>query len=127
MNYAKITGNKYFKIAAVIILPTILVAGYYGGKFLKDKYQKKKIDAELEKMKDKYAEINSVEDFLEGVKYLENTNEAGYNLLLLHNKQEELKKMGMDNLKKFYELSKISKKNDKEYEEWLDLIHMIYP
>lgn len=135
MELSKITNSKTFKIAAIIALPTILVASFYGYKFVKKKIEEKKLEkaktlAELEreKMQEKYKNINSIDEFLEGVKYLKSTDIFGYDLLLLKNKRNELEKMGMDNLKKLYEVSMKSPKwSQAEMEEFLNLIHLIYP
>ena len=135
MELSKITNSKAFKIAAIIALPTILVAGFYGYKFIKKKIDEKKsekektlAELEREKMQEKYKNINSIDEFLEGVKYLKYTDIFGYDLLLLKNKREELEKMGIDNLKKLYELSMKSPNwSQSEMEEFLNLIHLIYP
>jgi len=128
--------SKTFKIIACIVLPTILVAGFYVYKHIKNKK-----NAELKKiMQQKYSEINSVDDFLEGVKYLDETTQYGYNFTILHQKKNELLKMPFDKLKRLYELAKkgqvglnANSRTEKEDEEFLELInvarrqYLVYP
>jgi hypothetical protein len=137
MDYSKIVNSKTFKVAAWIVLPTILVAGFYGFKYIKDKSNTKKKSEELKKMQEKYKEINSVDDFIEGVKYLDETSQYGYDFTQFGKKKIELEKMPFDKLKRLYELAKKgqtsvsetinSGRTNKEDEEFLELIHTIFP
>jgi hypothetical protein len=143
MDYSKILNSKTFKVAAWIALPTILVAGFYGYKYIKNKVDSNKKSEELKKMQEKYKEINSVDEFIEGVKYLDKPYQYGYDFNELYKKKIELEKMSLDKLKRLYELAKkgfwnynnpsdtsvaASKgRTEKEDEEFLELIHIIYP
>jgi hypothetical protein len=46
MDYKKILESKYFKVAAIIVLPTALVGTYYAYKYIKDKRGQKKLQEE---------------------------------------------------------------------------------
>lgn len=137
MDYSKIVNSKTFKVAAWIVLPTILVAGFYGYKYIKNKVDTSKKSEELKKMQEKYKEINSVDDFIEGVKYLDETSQYGYDFTQFGKKKIELEKMPFDKLKRLYELAKKgqtsvsetinSGRTNKEDEEFLELIHTIFP
>jgi len=144
MDLSKITSSKTFKVAAWIALPTLLVAGFYGYKLIKKKIDEKKAEkertlADLKKteMQEKYKEIKSVDDFLEAVKYLDETNQYGYDFTQFDKKKLEIEKIPFDKLKRLYELAKkgqvaVASSNDtgrtnKEDEEFLDLIHLIFP
>ena len=70
MDFSKLKNSKILKITAIIALPTILVASYYGYKYIKRKSDEKKI-------RDKYKTINSVDEFLKAIKYL-NKDESNY-------------------------------------------------
>lgn len=48
MDFSKIKNNKVLKWALIISLPTVLVAGYYGYKYYKDKKGKKENESENE-------------------------------------------------------------------------------
>ena len=135
--------SKNFKIAAWIVLPAILV-GFYGYKYIKNKKEEAenlKKDSELKKtMQQKYSEIKSVDDFLEGVKYLDETTQYGYDFTKLYQKKDELDKMPFDKLKRLYDLAKKGEvglnensRTAKEDEEFLELIniarrqYLVYP
>jgi hypothetical protein len=138
MDYSKIVNSKTFKVAAWIALPTILVAGFYGYKYIKNKVGSNKKSEELKKMQEKYKEINSVDEFIDGVKYLDETSQYGYDFTQFGKKKIELEKMPLDKLKRLYELAKKghtsvaastvkSGRTQKEDEEFLELIHIIFP
>ena len=141
MDYSKIVNSKTFKVAAWIALPTILVAGFYGYKYIKNKVASNKKSEELKKMQEKYKEINSVDEFIEAVKYLDKTTQYGYDFNQFYKNKIELEKMPLDKLKRLYELAKKgfwnynnpsdtstikSGRTEKEDEEFLELIHIIY-
>ena len=113
MDYSKIVNSKTFKVAAWIVLPTILVAGFYGYKYIKNKVDTSKKSEELKKNQERYKKINSVDEFLEGVKYLDETNQYGY----------DLAKKGQTSISKTIN----SGRTNKEDEEFLELIHIIFP
>jgi hypothetical protein len=138
MDYSKIVNSKTFKVAAWIVLPTILVAGFYGFKYIKNKVDTNKKSEEFKKNQERYKKINSVDEFLEGVKYLDETNQYGYDFNQFDKKKIELEKMPLDKLKRLYELAKKghtsvaasttkSGRTQKEDEEFLELIHIIFP
>ena len=123
MDFSKFKNSKILKITAIIALPTILVASYYGYKYIKRKSDEKKI-------RDKYKTINSVDEFLEAIKYL-NKDESihlGYDMKLLNDKKEALDKLEIDKVKRLYELIKIStiKQTPAEQDELLGIIKLIY-
>ncbi len=135
--------DKNFKVVSWIVLPVILVAGFYGYKYIKNKKEAEKLkkDSELKKtMQQKYSEIKSVDDFLEGVKYLDETTQYGYDFTKLYQKKDELDKMPFDKLKRLYDLAKkgqvglnANSRTAKEDEEFLELInvarrqYLVYP
>lgn len=94
--------KKTGKVALIIFIPTILVLIFFLGTWLYKKYK----FAELKKMQLKYSEIKSVDDFLEGVKYLDETTQFGYDFTKLYNKKVELEQMPFDKLQRLYELAK---------------------
>lgn len=124
MDFSKLKNSKILKITAIIALPTILVASYYGYKYIKRKSDEKKI-------RDKYKTINSVDEFLKAIKYL-NKDESihlGYDVKLLNDKKEALDKLEIDKVKRLYELIKIStiKQTPAEQDELLGIMKLIYP
>lgn len=124
MDFSKLKNSKILKITAIIALPTILVASYYGYKYIKRKSDEKKI-------RDKYKAVNSVDEFLEAIKYL-NKDESihlGYDTKLLKDKKEALDKLEIDKVKRLYELIKIStiKQTPAEQDELLGIMKLIYP
>lgn len=140
---SKIVNSKTFKVATWIVLPAILVAGFYGYKYIQNKKEEAENlkNAELKKtMQQKYSEIKSVDDFLEGVKYLDETTQYGYDFTKLYQKKDELEKMPFDKLKRLYDLAKkgevglnANSRTAKEDEEFLELInvarrqYLVYP
>lgn len=128
MDLSKITNNKFLKITAIIALPTILVAGYYGYKYFKQKHDDKKLSNELLKMREKYKEINSVDELIEGIKYVQSPIQFGYDFSKIGEHKDNLDKMSTDDLKKFYELAKMSVKEKTESEnmEFLDYSREIF-
>lgn len=128
MDLSKITNNKFLKITAIIALPTILVAGYYGYKYFKQKHDDKKLSNELLKMREKYKEINSVDELIEGIKYVQSPIQFGYDFSKIGQFKDNLDKISIDDLKKFYELAKMSVKEKTESEnmELIDYLSGIY-
>lgn len=128
MDLSKIVDNKVFKVAAWILVPTVIVASFYGYKYVKKKSDEKKKSEELKKMQLKYKNINSVDDFIQGVKYLDETNQYGYDFTKFDSKKDIIEKIPMDKLKRLYELAKKGmKRGDEESEEFLQLVHLIFP
>jgi hypothetical protein len=128
MDLSKITNNKFLKITAIIALPTVLVAGYYGYKYFKQKHDDKKLSNELAKMREKYKEVNSVDELIEGIKYVRNPIQFGYDLSKIGTQKDTLDKMNFDDLKKFYELAKLGVKEKTESEnlDFLDYAREIF-
>ena len=94
MDFSKLKNSKILKITAIIALPTILVASYYGYKYIKRKSDEKKI-------RNKYKTINSVNsvaEFLEAINYLgkDESIHLGYDIKLLKDKKEALDKLEID-------------------------------
>lgn len=102
-------------IAFIVFVPSVIVGGYYGFKFIKKKYDDKKAFSEKQKldneMRDKYKEINSFSDFYEGVKYQPSNSYFGYDLTILKDVPDLEKKINLDELKILY---KISQKESKD-------------
>ena len=126
MDFSKLKNSKILKITAIIALPTILVASYYGYKYIKRKSDEKKI-------RNKYKTINSVNsvaEFLEAINYLgkDESIHLGYDIKLLKDKKEALDKLEIDKVKRLYELIKIStiKQTPAEQDELLGIIKLIY-
>lgn len=129
--------KKTGKVALIIFIPTILVLIFFLGTWLYKKYK----FAELKKtMQLKYSEIKSVDDFLEAVKYLDETTQFGYDFTKLYNKKVELDKMPFDKLQRLYELAKkgsvglnANSRTIAEDEEFMNLInvtrrqYLVYP
>ena len=121
------------KIALWIVVPTVLVGAYYGGKYgynyIKKKMDDKKLDALTKQMRDKYTEINSFEDFYAGVPYQQSGTFMGYELVKLKDIKDIDKKITLDELKAIYEISKLEagKITDEQSATFLDLMHRIYP
>jgi hypothetical protein len=147
IDLTKIKSNKALQIVAIIAIPAVIVGAYFGYKYIKKKSDEKKLKEEVDSLnkiknaetlscREKYKEINSVDDFLAGIKCVKDTSQFGYDLTLMAIKPEntalevrgKIEKMGMDKLKRLYELTKktITEKTPKEQEEWLDLMHLIY-
>ena len=126
MDFSKLKNSKILKITAIIALPTILVASYYGYKYINRKSDEKKI-------RNKYKTINSVnsvDEFLEAINYLgkDESIHLGYDIKLLKDKKEALDKLEIDKVKRLYELIKIStiKQTPAEQDELLGIIKLIY-
>lgn len=129
MDFSKIKKNKAMQIALIIALPTALVGAYFGYKYIKrksDEKNKKRLD---EAMRKKYEKISSVDDFFEGIKYLEEQEQFGYKFNLLPNKRKEIEDMPFDILQRLYKLMQIphAVKTAEQQEEFLTLIRYIYP
>ena len=102
-------------IAFIVFVPSVIVGGYYGFKFIKKKIDDRKALTEKQKsdneMRDKYKEIKSFSDFYEGVKYQPSNSYFGYDLTLLKDVPNLEKKITLDELKVLY---KISQKESKD-------------
>ena len=129
MDFGKIKNNKALQIIAIIAVPTAIVGAYFGYKYINKKIEEIKKRAFNDKMLKQYEKINNVDEFLEGIKYIEHRSTFGYKFDELAKKKTELEAMPFDKLKRLYELMRIpsEKLTPKEQEEFLDLIHIIYP
>lgn len=105
-------------IAFIVFVPSVIVGGYYGYKFVKKKYDDKKALSDRQKlfreMQEKYKDINSISDFNEGVKYQPSNSYFGYDLTLLKDIPNLDKKVTLDELKSIY---KIAQKESKDVTE----------
>ena len=107
MDFNKMVSNKYFKVGAAIVLPTILVAAFYGYSYLKNKNMEKdnkdlafEFEEEKKKkelMRANFKGINNADDFIEAVKYLEFNSPFGYSLMSLEKKNIYLKNITFQN------------------------------
>lgn len=140
IDFSKIKNNKTLQVIAILAVPTALVVAYFGYKYIKKKSDEKKEkekadaltkqhDAEMLACREKYKDINTVDDFIEGVKCAEHTSHFGYDFTIIGKQRKNLEKMGMDKLRKLYELVKIETRQQtpKQQEEFLDLMHEVYP
>lgn len=59
MDFSKIKNNKVLKWALIISLPTVLVAGYYGYKYYKDKKGKKESENENDSESESIKKLHS--------------------------------------------------------------------
>lgn len=102
-------------IAFIVFVPSVIVGGYYGYKFIKNKYFNKNGNITVDKntlaMREKYKDIKSFSDFHEGVKYQPSKSYFGYDLTLLKDVPDLDKKINLDELKVLY---KISQKESKD-------------
>jgi H+/gluconate symporter-like permease len=79
MDFSKIKDNKVLKWTLIIALPTVLVAGYYGYKYLKDK----KLDkGEKEKTKEEETEKVNVDG-------VESESELEFHKIILPSKDKD--------------------------------------
>ena len=104
-------------IAFIVFVPSVIVGGYYGYKFIKNRYFNKdgNVSASVDKntlaMREKYKDIKSFSDFHEGVKYQPSNSYFGYDLTLLKDVPNLENKTTLDELKVLY---KISQKESKD-------------
>jgi hypothetical protein len=135
MDFSKIKDSKVLKVALIIAVPTVLVASYYGYKYVKKKFftdenlelekfaEKRKFNAE--KRKD-YKDINSVDDFINAVKYIDIISPFGYPLDKLENKKEYLESVDIEKLKKIKNILYKEKNDENETEELLSFLQGLY-
>lgn len=100
-----------------ILIFSVIVIGSISGYFIYKKHKENKIIEEAEnkvqeerkfkaQMREKYQEINNVDDFIKGVKYLDNNAPFGYNLDSLESKKYYLSQIYFPYLKEIYGLLK---------------------
>lgn len=128
MDLSKLKNNKAFQIAMIIALPTALVGAYYGYKYLKRKSDEKRLKNHVDEMQSKYEKINSINEFLEGIKYVDEKEQFGYNFDKLQQKRADLEKLPLDKLKRLYVLMQIPAeiKTKSQKEEFIKLIQPFY-
>jgi hypothetical protein len=136
MDFSKIKDSKALKVALIIAVPTVLVASYYGYKFVKKKFftdenseidklnaEKKRLNAEKRK---NYEDIKSVDDFINAVKYIDINAPYGYPLDKLEDKKEYLESIDFEKLKHIKSILYKEKNDDKETEELLSFLQGLY-
>jgi hypothetical protein len=136
MDFSKIKDSKALKVALIIAVPTVLVASYYGYKFVKKKFFtdenseierlnaiKKKLNAEKRK---NYEDIKSVDDFINAVKYIDINAPYGYPLDKLEDRKEYLESIDFEKLKHIKSILYKEKNDDKETEELLSFLQGLY-
>ena len=82
----------------------------------------------INSMREKYKEINSLNEFHEGVKYVEYPTPFGYDLRLLKQIENLSELITLDELKIVYETAKngLAKNNEEENTNFLKLMHNIF-
>lgn len=136
MDFSKIKDSKALKVALIIAVPTVLVASYYGYKFVKKKFftnenseieklnaEKRKFNAEKRK---NYEDIKSVDDFINAVKYIDITSPFGYPLDKLETKKQYLESIDFEKLKNIKSILYKEKNDEKETEELLSFLQELY-
>lgn len=135
MDFSKIKNSKALKVALIIAVPTVLVVSYYGYKFVKKKFfnenseleklnaEKRKFNAEKRK---NYEEIESVDEFINAVKYIDNTTPFGYPLDKLETKKEYLESIDLKKLKQIKSILYKDKNDEKETDELLSFLQGLY-
>jgi hypothetical protein len=120
------------KIIIIVIAILIVAAGYYIRlRIIKYQADKNKTAQEkfVDDMREKYDEINSLDEFNEGIKYVAYPNIFGYDLRLLKEKKPNLLSLiTLDELKFLYETAKVGtgqRGNDNDM-KFLDIMHKIY-
>ena len=138
MDFNKIVSNKYFKVGAAIVLPTILVAAFYGYRYLKNKNMEKankdlafEFEEEKKKkelMRANFKGINNADDFIEAVKYLEFNSPFGYSLMSLENKKDILEKYNVSKLNEVYNLldKGIQNNSDEQNDMLLNFVSSLF-
>lgn len=138
MDFNKTVSNKYFKVGAAIVLPTILVAAFYGYRYLKNKNMEKankdlafEFEEEKKKkelMRANFKGINNADDFIEAVKYLEFNSPFGYSLMSLENKKDILEKYNVSKLNEVYNLldKGIQNNSDEQNDMLLNFVSSLF-
>lgn len=124
MKIKQVLNSKVTKVAAWVILPTILVGGYFAVKYIIDYRENKRI----RDLREKYKNINNIDDFFEGLKYVVQPTQYGYDLTKLIDKKDVLDKINFDELKKVYGLLtlKLNERNEEENQYILSFLDNIY-
>jgi hypothetical protein len=128
MNFKNILNSKATKVTAWVVLPTILVGGYFAVKYFIDKRNKSKDEQKLNELRERYKNINNLDEFFEGIKYLEQPIQFGYDLSKLVDKKETIEKMKFEDVKSFYDIiyKTLINRTEEENKKFLEIISKIY-
>jgi hypothetical protein len=128
MNFKNILNSKATKVTAWVVLPTILVGGYFAVKYFIDKRNKSKDEQKLNELRERYKNINNLDEFFEGIKYLEQPIQFGYDLGKLVDKKEIIEKMKFEDVKSFYDIiyKTLINRTEEENKKFLEIISKIY-
>jgi hypothetical protein len=128
MDFKKILNSKATKVTAWVVLPTILVGGYFAVKYFIDKRNKSKDEQKLNELRERYKNINNLDEFFEGIKYLEQPIQFGYDLSKLVDKKETIEKMKFEDVKSFYDIiyKTLINRTEEENKKFLEIISKIY-
>jgi hypothetical protein len=128
MNFKNILNSKATKVTAWVVLPTILVGGYFAVKYFIDKRNKSKDEQKLNELRERYKNINNLDEFFEGIKYLEQPIQFGYDLSKLVDKKEIIEKMKFEDVKSFYDIiyKPLINRTEEENNKFLEIISKIY-
>lgn len=82
----------------------------------------------IESMRNKYKDINSFNDFYEGVKYVQFPSLFGYDMRILKDKKIE-NIITLEELKFLYDTAKVGlqARTNEQNEKFLNIMHKIYP
>lgn len=121
-------NNKIVKITAILVLPTVLVLGYYGYKYYRRKQDEKNTNKLILEMREKYDKINNIDDFVEGVKYVVQPIQFGYDLSMIKDKKDKIPTDNFDSIKDIYELikKKLADRSEEENKKVLDFLTLIF-
>ena len=128
MEFKKILNSKATKVTAWVVLPTVLVGGFFAVKYFIDKRNKSKEQQKLDELRERYKNINNIDEFFEGIKYLEQPIQFGYDLTKLVDKKEIIEKMKFEDVKSFYDIiyKPLINRTEEENNKFLEIISKIY-
>jgi hypothetical protein len=128
MEFKKILNSKATKVTAWVVLPTVLVGGFFAVKYFIDKRNKSKEEQKLNELRERYKNINNTDEFFEGIKYLEQPIQFGYDLTKLVDKKEIIEKMKFEDVKSFYDIiyKPLINRTEEENNKFLEIISKIY-
>lgn len=128
MDFKKILNSKATKVTAWIVLPTVLVGGFFAVKYFIDKRNKSKEQQKLDEIRERYKNINNTDEFFEGIKYLEQPIQFGYDLSKLIDKKENIEKMKFEDVKSFYDIiyKPLMDRTEEENNKFLETISKFY-
>jgi hypothetical protein len=128
MDFKKILNSKATKVTAWIVLPTVLVGGFFAVKYFIDKRNKSKEQQKLDEIRERYKNINNTDEFFDGIKYLEQPIQFGYDLTKLVDKKEIIEKMKFEDVKSFYDIiyKPLINRTEEENNKFLEIISKIY-